>query len=246
MTKNKTNFLLIKYPPGAAGKMLVALLGNHPQIASWNKTQDSEEIWFKKHFHGQLNNWMNTEPQCPWPISCYVSSLYPRGDELTSLPINFPKNLYVPILWHKLYPPNFAKNFKSIVILVDKDSKKWFRRSRWKKHFNCEIENNLYKIYNMQHLPSVQIKNFNNSYIEYTDNLFGFIKEKVFRYDQLEIYSSKKNFYNENVFITLTDLIHEDSIIKCLDKITKELNLNSYNWNTVLPLWQHWRNLHNY
>ena len=241
-----TNFLLIKFPPGAAGKMLISLLSQHPQIASWNNSTDSDEVWFKKHFDGQLANWVHNEPQCPWPISRYVSSLYPRGDELTTLPINFPANLYVPILWHKLYPPNFAKNFKSIVILVDKDSKKWFRRSRWKKHFNCKIENNLYKIYNMQHLPSAQIKNFNNTHIEYTDNLISFIKERVFGYDQLEIYSDKSNFYNETVFINLSDLIFKDRIIGCLERITEDLNLNSHNWDTVMPLWQHWRNLHNY
>lgn len=240
------NFLLIKFTPAAAGKLLISLLGNHPQIASWNNTQDSEETWFKKHFVEDLNNWTNTEPQSPWPVSRYVSSLYPRGDELTSLPIDFPKNLYVPVIWHKLYPPRFAKKFKSIVILVDKDSKKWFRRSRWKKHFNCEIENNRYKIYNMQHRPQIQIKNFDNTYIEYTNNLFGFIKERVFNYDQLEIYSDKNNFYNEDVFINLSDLINEDLLIDCLNKITEELNLDSYNWNTVMPLWKHWRGLHNY
>jgi len=241
-----TNFLLIKFPPGAAGKMLISLLGYHPQIASWNNTQDSEEVWFKKHFNGELNNWMNTEPQSPWPISEYVSAMYTRGDETDNLPIQFPKNVFVPIIWHKLYPPKFAKKYKSVVILVDKKSRKWYHRSRWLKHFNYEKQAQGYKIYKLQHRPTYQFGNFDNQYIEYTDNIFSFLKQNVINYDQKKIYSSQSNFSNETVFINLSDLLENNSAIECLNKITQNLNLDTFNWNSVMPLWQHWRNLHKY
>lgn len=243
---HNTNFLLISYAPGAAGKMLISLLGHHPQIASWNNTQDSEEVWFKKHFNGELDNWMNTEPQCPWPISKYVSAMYNRGDEIDTLPIEFPKNKLVPIIWHKLYPPKFAKKYKSIVILVDKKSKKWYHRSRWFKHFNYEKQPIGYKIYKLQHRPTYQFGNFDNQYIEYTDNIFSFIKENVFEYDQLRVYSDQNNFDKKNVFINLSDLLYKDRIIECLENMTEQLDLDKFNWNSVMPLWQHWRNLHNY
>lgn len=241
-----TNFLLIKYPPGAAGKMLISLLGHHPQIASWNNTQDTDEVWFKKHFCGHLNNWMDVEPQCPWEISKHVSAMYPRGDELEKLPIEFPDNLLVPINWHKVYPPRFAKKYKSIVIIVDKKSQKWYHRSRWLKHFNCEKQNQGYKIYKLQHRPTYQFGNFNNQYVEYTNNIFDFLKQNVIDYDQKKFFSNQNNFIDETVFINLSSLINEDCVVECFNKITKDLNLNSYDWHTAMPLWRHWRELHNY
>lgn len=246
MTENTTDFLLIKFPPGAAGKMLISLLGHHPQIASWNNTQDSEEVWFKKHFCEQLDNWMNTEPQSPWPISKYVSAMYTRGDNIDNLPIKFPEDVHVPIIWHKLYPPRFAKKYKSIVILVDKQSQKWYHRSRWLKHFNYKEQPVGYKIYKLQHRPTYQFGNFDNQYIEYTGNIFKFLKQNVVNYDQKKIYSNQDNFDNETVFINLSDLINETNVVNCLNKITKALELNNFNWNSVMPLWTYWRNLHKY
>ena len=246
MTENKTKFLLIKFPPGAAGKMLISLLGHHPEIANWNVTDLSNFEWFYKCFQNNLNSWMDHEPQSPWPISYYVSAIYPRGDDLTSLPIDFPQSYYVPIIWHKLYPPKFAKNYKSIVVLVDKQSTNWYYRSRWKKHFICKKQNDQFKIYKLQHRPTYQFGNFENNYIEYTKNLCSFIKQNVVNYDQKIIYSQKKNFLNDDVIINLSDLLNKDKIVDCLNKITSQLKLSDFDWHSVLPLWQHWRNLHNY
>ena len=246
MTKNKTNFLLIKFPPGAAGKMLISLLGYHPEIQSWNNTNLSCHDWFYKCFQDNLESWMENEPQSPWPISRYVSAMYPRGDELTSLPIDFPQASYVPVVWHKLYPPNFVKDFKSVVILVDQQSTNWYHRSRWKKHFICEKQHNQFKIYKLQHRPSYQFGNFENNYVEYTKHLCSFIKKNVVNYDQKIIYSQKRNFLNDDVVINLSELLDEGKIINCLNKITKQIKLSNFDWSLVLPLWQHWRNLHNY
>ena len=139
-----------------------------------------------------------------------------------------------------------AKKYKSVVILVDKKSRKWYHRSRWLKHFNYKKQAQGYKIYKLQHRPTYQFGNFDNQYIEYTDNIFSFLKQNVINYDQKKIYSSQSNFSNETVFINLSDLLENNSAIECLNKITQNLNLDTFNWNSVMPLWQHWRNLHKY
>lgn len=239
-----TQFLVIRYTPGAAGKLLTSLLSIHPEISSWNRNELDNLTWFKNSFSENLETWMDFEPQNPWNIKDYVSSFYPRGDNLETLPIDF-ENKWIPVIWHKNYLAKFIKNYHIVTIHIDNKSKKWYHRSRWKKHFKAEIKNKTYKVYQFQHKPNSQVRNFNNKYCVEVNNLFSFIKKNVIDYkDNFNFTNNTTDHLQTN--INLSNLLEWESTKKSLEKISKDLNLKEFDWDCVENLWRHWRSCHKY
>lgn len=235
-------FLLIKFPPGAAGKMLVTCLGTHSEIASWNTTNFSELDYAKSRYTGNFDNWLDAEPTNPWKFQKYVSAMYPRGDDIDQLDINFP-NLWIPTLWQKTYTARFMQNYFCVNINVDKNSLKWYRKSRWKKQFSVEKNKNTYIITQHQHRPSYAVGNFNNQYKIKTNNLYRFIKENIIDYP---IVDHLNNNALQGVSVNLSDMLYQDSFFKILQKIQKQMNIGKHDWSESIEIWKHWRSLHDY
>jgi len=241
-----SNFLLVRYAPGSAGKMFIGLLGMHPEIANWNTDSITQIKWFKRHFQKDLSKWLYNEPQNPWQMQKYFSAVYPRGDDLQELPINLPDQ-WIPVVWQKNYTADFIKNFFSINICIDKQSVKWYHRTRWKKQFSCNKVNNEFEIIQHQHRPSYQVKNFNNQYKITVKSVYTFIKKEIVNYEL------KKNFLEDSIInlspgynLKLSDLLEWETCKKNLYTLQEQLQLQSYNWNNAKECWHWWKNLHEY
>lgn len=240
----ETKFLLIRFAPGAAGKMLIACLGTHPEIASWNNTPSTNLEWVKKCYPGDFDSWLDTEPQNPWGLQKYVSAEYERGDKLEHLEIDFPDK-WIPIIWHKNYLPAFIKQHHAINIIIDQTSVRWYHKSRWKKQFSVERLDDVYQITQHQHRPNYVVGNFNNQHIVHSTNLYSFIKDNVINY------SLKKRFLKAEEqmpgsTILLSDLLCEDGIKNSLGKISLDMGLTTNDWSEAIAIWKYWRSKHAY
>ncbi len=239
-----TKFLIIRYAPGAAGKILICLLGCHPEIASWNNSNLSNHNWAKIVFKKDFENWLNREPKNPWNMQQYVSATYSRGDDIDELPIDFSEK-WIPITWHKNYLGKFIKKYHTINIIINKSGARWYHRSRWKKHFKVEKNNSNFLIYQQQHRNSYQIQNFNNQYIIEVKNLFSFIKNNVINYKENFNFLTDDDLKpSSNIF--LSDLLSWSTTKKSLEKISIDLDLSEFNWEEVKDIWNHWRSMHDY
>ena len=239
-----TKFLLIRFAPGAAGKILIACLGTHPEIASWNNTTLTNLEWVKKCYPGDFGSWLDTEPQNPWGLQKYVSAEYKRGDELENLEIEFPDQ-WIPTIWHKNYLASFMKQHHAINIIIDNISARWYHRSRWKKQFTAVCLNGGYQITQHQHRPNYTVGNFNNQYNIQITNLYSFIKDNVINY------SIKKRFLKADeqmpgTSILLSELLTEDGFRRSLNKISQDLKVSENDWSEAIAIWKYWRSKHEY
>lgn len=239
-----TKFLLIRFAPGSAGKMLIACLGTHPAIASWNTSTESNLEWAKKCYPGNFDSWLDTEPQNPWGLQKYVSAEYERGDNLEYLEIDFPDK-WIPIIWHKNYLASFIKQHHAINIIIDKKSKRWYHRSRWKKQFSVERLSDGYQITQHQHRPKYTVGNFNNQYIVQVKNLYSFIKDNVINYPVKQRFLEIEEQL-PGTTILLSELLDEAEFKKSLDKIAMDMGLAKNNWNEAITIWKYWRSKHAY
>lgn len=240
----ETKFLLIRFAPGAAGKILIACLGTHPEIASWNNTLSTNLEWIKKCYPGDFKSWLDNEPQNPWGLQKYVSAEYERGDKLERLEIDFP-NKWITMIWHKNYIADFMKKYHIVNIIIDKPSVRWYHRSRWRKHFTAKKMNNYYQITQHQHRPTYAVGKFNNQYIVKVINLFSFIKKNVINYPIKQRFLKTED-QMAGTMILLSDLLREDGFKDSLNKISSDLKLASFDWNEAVAIWRHWRSLHEY
>ena len=238
-----TKFLLVRFAPGAAGKALVTCLGTHPEIASWNTTSMSELEYAKTRYNGNFDSWLDVEPTNPWNFQKYVSAMYPRGDDLEYLEIDFP-NLFIPTLWQKSYTARFMENYFCINIKVDKEALKWYHRSRWQKQFSAEKRGDTYFITQHQHRPSYSVGNFDNQYIIETKNLHAFIRENVINYSYINDINNSAIL--PGMVINLSELLHQDRFFESLTRIQKNLNIQAHDWTESMEIWKHWRSLHGY
>lgn len=237
-------FLLVRFAPGAAGKMLITCLGTHPEIASWNTTNKSDLAWAKECYTGNFDAWLDSEPQTPWQIKKFISAIYPRGDDLESIPIKFP-NLWIPIVWQKNYPAKFMKTYQVVNILLDKTSMRWYHKSRWRKQFSIDQVDDKVVVTQHRHRPTYQVGNFNNVYKLEVTNLRKFIKDNVINYYvKHQFLRVEDQIAGTNIF--LSELLNEQGLEKSLRRIGNDLRLKEFNWEEAKLIWQYWKKLHNY
>ena len=243
-----TKWLVVHYAPGAAGRLLICYLGTHPQIASFNQSEQSHIDWFKSTYDVELKysfrNWTNLEPYEPWGIKKYVSSKYPRGDNIDSVAIDLP-NKWIPLVWHKDYTAKFMKRYYAVNIVNDPDSLTWFHKSVWRKLFHAIKNDKGYLIYDQSHRPkdAMTIK-FDNQYELQVKNLHTFIKERIINNPD-NIKFRKKNRFAQGIDINLTDLSSSNPK-PMLDKIVADMGLDKFDWHEAQQMWSHWQSLHDY
>ena len=238
-------WLLIRYAPGSAGRMLASLLSTHPEIASWNNTDYDDLLWFKNCYPGNFDKWMVDEPYDSWKLNQYISAKYPRGDNLDSLPITLPQ-MWLPFVWHKEYVAKFMTNYFTINIELDPPSHRWYHKSRWKKNFRCKKTATGYTVYNLSHAPNPNIQlqqKFDNQYEINIENLHGWLKHNIINAQEKQKFLGNNNI-KPGVAVKLSDLLVDPRPV--LHNIANQLCIDKHNWDVAYQMWVHWKKLHNY
>jgi hypothetical protein len=237
-------FLVVRYPPGGAGKMLCALLGFHPDIQSWNNTEQSDSEWFKSSFTSDFDSWLDNEPKNCYSINQYYSATYTRGDDLSNLPINF-ADLWIPLHTHKFNIPNWMQHYQIITIMLDQPSLKWFYKSKWRKRYSARKIDDGYEITQQEHRDSYKIAGFEsqNLYKVKTNSLYRFIRNNIIEDNFTHLFKNPPVGKND-IVIPLSELLEYKSIIDNLQKIANTLQIIPY--ENLENIYNHWRNLHDY
>lgn len=257
-------FLVIRYPPGAAGRFLAVMLMGNDNVAHYDasvKTIEDKLAYAKNSFPNELGNWLLSEPndKIAWNIT-FVSNKYPRGDNLTKEEFNklatekctewYHKNVSlgkkIIIPWHKTNIPIFYKG-QSITIVIDKKSERWYNRARWYKHFGIKDG----KIYLRENDPAIHrdelkkiVASYNNP-ILLDESFFSFVKKTMVS-KEVAVF---KNYsllpaIDDDCLVNLSNLLSEQSCIDTINQLCDKLNLPMINQDYLKNCFAHWRNLH--
>lgn len=257
-------FLLIRFSPGSAGRFLAALLMGSNDVAHFDpnvKTIDDKIEYIKKSFTPNLGNWLYTEPsdKIAWNIT-FVSNKYNRGhnlskDEFKTLAkqnctpwfhknVSLGKQIIVP--WNKIDIPTFYAG-RSITIILDKSSRKWFNRAHWIKHFGLKDG----KIHLKENDPKTHrkpldkiVESFNNPiYIDQT--FFSFVKNNILKSQDILPFYDYNNLKRSDDFpINLSVLLEKESCLKAVNQLCIDLQIEKIDQNYLEFSHDHWRKLH--
>ena len=266
-------FLIIRFAPGAAGNLISSLLQCSKEVAHLSEEWQSlkpDVNWlryFQQVFKPNYRNWTEIEPTAyfNWGTKSIFSSKYDRGNNLSIDDVfNLEKihcsdyyfaskqqGLMQPIFWNKNVMPAYFYNSSSVTINIDKESLRWYDRSRYKKHF--VVSPNADKsvtVEHCEHKPSLAVNtnyHYHNEYISTYPSFKTFVREKIINY------SFRNNFLNlsnvqewpiNNVNIDLSDLINPDRLFDAYIKICNKLNITPVKKDTILSLQQYWLDCH--
>jgi hypothetical protein len=262
-----SNFIIIRFAPGAAGRFLSTMLMGSDDVAHYDpncKTIEEKLNYLKNSFTQDLDRWILIEPsdKLAWGIT-FVSNKYPRGDDLSitqfeSLSkihctpwyfenIALGKKIIIP--WNKSNIPSFYKG-TSISIIIDKPSRRWFHRAHWIKHYG--IVNG--KIHLKENDPSLHREPLNKIVSQFNNPIFSnekfirFVRENVIDSKISKLFCDIKNLeYSENdVSINLSSLLNESQCINVINNLCTQLKLKSIDQTYLKEGFNHWRNLHSF
>jgi hypothetical protein len=265
-------FLVIRYPHGAAGKFLVSCLMAHPSIAHFdhdvqnNKNFANHYTWFTSKFQSKLHKWIEVEPKPndAWNLH-FVSNTYDRGNDLRHQQFLelcrqhatdyfwqcVDQDLYIPVVWHKIFVPEYYRHHAIVSIVLDQESQKWYHRALWYKHFNfnnnkleirshCATNNSLsMKQYYEQH---------QNCQFE-SGAFFHLVKKYVLNSHWISDFSDQSRMQDcdlNQIFVNLSELLDQDRCYTATIKICQHLQLSALHQVDFLRAHQHWKTCHDF
>lgn len=258
-------FLLIRFSPGSAGRFLAALLMGSNDVAHFDpsvKTIDDKIEYIKKSFTPNLGNWLHTEPsdKIAWNIT-FVSNRYPRGDNLSKNEfknlakqnctewfyqnVALEKEIIIP--WNKIQIPQFYIG-KSITIILDKPSRRWFNRAHWFKHFGIYDG----KIHLKENDPSLFRKPLNEIVSKYNNpiyvdqSFFSFVKNNILKSKEILPFYDYENLKNvpNDIPINLSTLLDKKLCIDAINELSNNLKIEKIDQYYLEFSHEHWRKLH--
>jgi hypothetical protein len=264
------NFFLINFPQGAAGKFISSVLMASPSIAhyepniQYNKTPDQCLLYVKSSFTNNFKNWIATEPSHAkaWNLH-FVSSKYPRGDNLTPdefvhqcnlYGLDYFKNMindgkYILFPWHKTTIPEFFENANKLTVLVDHKSYEWFDQSLWLKHHDVKDKQVVLLIHSWQQNQAMKkyFDKFQNPMHSeepvdefYQNHIVNNVDKKLF--DVATKFDDRKN----NICVNLSSILDTDLFLEFILALEGKFGLESIDKDFVVRAHQYWRQLHPY
>lgn len=261
-------FIVVRFAPGAAGKFLSTLLMGSNDVAHYdpNVTTLEEKIaYFKASFPPDLSQWLLTEPsdKATWGTT-FISNKHERGNNLSMQEfidlaathctplyhkaVNDDK--YIVVVWHKNVIPEYFANSKIITIAIDDNSKKWFHRALWYKHFE-KVGNKIHLKTNDPKCIKKEIRDilasFNvPAYVE--ESFCSFVKNNVIKSDLTLLFSNviKLQEVKNDVIIQLSSLLYEEHCVATVRHIASVLKIAPIDEIYIRESFRYWRNLHDF
>lgn len=268
------NFLVIRFPVGAAGNFLSSCLQCSQGVGHWNPNLEFSKPnvdwlnYFKQVFQPNYEDWFKNEPSIKYSLGVkeIYSAYYDRGSTLNEEEFleaekkcsdhyhSLKKeNKYIPVFWHKQFFPLYYSNATFVDVFLDNDSLKWYDKSHYYKHYKIEYENSQYKVYNKRHLPGTTPKSFtgSNQYITYYDSFYRFAKEEIFNNPHRKLFMDKTIFddYSNDrprYTLTLSDILDRNKFLENYYKICELINVSPLSTFEITNLHQHWLTCHDF
>lgn len=265
-------FLVVRYPHGAAGKFLASLLMAHPSIAHFdpnvqnNKNFVNHYEWFTAKFKPKLHEWLKAEPKPndAWNLH-FISNSYERGNNLRYQQFLelcqehatdyfwrcVDQDLYIPVVWHKIFVPEYYRHCAIVSIVLDRESRKWYHRALWYKHFDfadnkLEIKShnainnslNMKKYYDLHQNDQFQ----NGSFLH-------LVKKYVINSHWISNFDDRRHMQDpglNQIFIELSELLDQDRCYRTTTKICDHLGILVLDRDNFLRCHQHWKKCHDF
>lgn len=263
-------FVVVQHAQGAAGKFLCTLLMCSPKVAHFDSKVESQKTpefclkYNQTHFIKDISSWLIHEPKPhdAWNLH-FISPLYPRGENLTvdefmSLAHQYATPYFwksvdqqkmICLNWHKPFLPEFFSQARSIAVIIDPASEKWFHRALWYKHYG--ITNG--KIHQKSHDPEFNSGSVKKYYQQFKNPIYvdehkiGFVRKHIINGEQKLVFSNPNNFDLANQLkVNLSEILDPNKIIQVITKIYEFLDLGAVNSGLVTAMHKQWRSCHDF
>jgi hypothetical protein len=260
-------FLLVQFNQGAAGKFLLSLLMGSNSVAHFNSCieehKDNQSLLkYVKNSFQSFDRWIATEPNPvpAWNIH-WISNKMPRGNNQTVDEFNkqlqsdaseyfwqsVNNNKYILILTNKTVLPLAYQHLTPIVIINDKPSLTFLRKSIWVKHYKIKDHKIYLKINDPDMYPEPTksiMKKFDNPIFS-NDSVFSFYRRVIWKNPNTNFFSESKNFSKGN-FINLSELLNIDKLVPAMDRLCNELAIDPIDKHFIQQAHAYWIKLHNF
>lgn len=270
--KHPPKFLVFRYAHGAAGKFLLSLFTLHQKVAhpdetvQKNKTKSTHWPWFQSSFQSELKFWLEHEPNPNRVWNFYfVSNTYERGNhysneeflqECKNHATDFfwqctDQQLLIPVTWHKQFVPDYYKNSHFVTVIIDEDSKKWFHRALWYKHFDYQNNELIFKQHNVSKYSNESrafYKQFKNKTSE-QGHFIGLAKKYILKSRWIEEFGSQEQFDQpgiSQVFLNLSELLDENKCCAMVDRVCDHIGIERLDHSVVKQYQKHWKSCHGF
>lgn len=261
-------FLLVQFNQGAAGKFLMSLLMGSDSVAHFDSYVEQYKnnqllLDYVQRSFQSFDRWIATEPN-PVPVwnIHWISNKMPRGNDQTLDDFNkqlqaeasdyfwqsVKNNKRILILSNKAILPLAYRHLSPVVIINDKPSLTFLRKSLWFKHYGIKD----HKIYLKINDPDMYLeptktimKKFNNPILS-DESVFKFYRRVLWKNANTNFFSDQKNFSSNSNFIKLSELLDINKLIPAMDRLCNSLNIISINHNYIQQAHAHWVKLHTF
>jgi hypothetical protein len=245
---------IIRFCPGAAGKIIASLLQTSNEIAVWDHELQSHKNTdkFEKHFLNYIDKkfpidfstHLLNEPDPILPMTDYYSASYSRGNSFTAEQfINWHKNddyfkyltennLYLSFGLNKKEVPLFCANAKILNVSIDGlTAKKFLHRARYKKHFIVDNKKVIHLQHHPDHCPPYRKQNAikfysKNKPIKNIDNLVTFFKKEIINHEHVKRFECINNVISHQSNKNADNYIFSLSNFLNKDKAINEIKLS--------------------
>lgn len=198
---------IVRFCPGAAGKIIASLLQTSREIAIWDHELQSLKgtsqfnnlflEYINRRFSNDSSTHLLNEPEPLLKMTDYYSASYNRGNDVTAKQFynyhcndnyfNYLKNnnLYLSFTSNKKELPVFCKNAKILNVSIDSlSAKKFLHRARFKKYFIIDNKKVTFLQHHPDHCPPYRKQQAINFYnenkpVREIDNWYSFAKKEI-------------------------------------------------------------------
>jgi hypothetical protein len=231
-------FVVVRYPPGGAGRFLSTAVQLSNDIACWDP--ELNLIKETNGFYEAYTNYVDSkfpidplyhlrlEPDLPYRCDFY-SGTYDRGTSISLEQYNcllkesndwyyfnnVNSNKKVNLILHKSPIPQFMIGGIFINVIINSQrAANWLNERVWKTHYQVIAPNTIRRL---QHDPDycnpkrkdLVRKFFTGSAIITVDSIEDFKKSEVAQNTTLELFSSENNLYHDNSNLHVTNTVFE-------------------------------------
>lgn len=259
----------MSYPQGAAGKLLCTALMRSVTLSHWdsqvehNKDDDTCLEYVRSHFTNDLQNWLNNEPDHSqaWGLSKFISSKYPRGDDLTEQQFkqacyehatahfhnSIAQDKLCLYVWNKSYDIDIFDQCKKVTVLIDEPAESWFDYALWHKHYAVEGDRVKFLVHDTASNKSniKNVKKFNNP-IYSEKSVTDTYAEHITDNPDKKLFNNQSQFANRknNICVNLSDLLDQNKFVGTVNNIVEYHAIAPINSSYVKSVHQHWLQCH--
>ena len=231
-------FLILRYPPGGAGRFLSTVMQCSDEVAFWdpviekNKNTSSfipmVEQYVNQKFPVDLFFHLRLEPDLPY-YSEFYSGTFDRGNEITLNEYNekmsnagddyyfnnIINNKKVNLILHKSHIPSFMFESLMINVIINSDrSMQWVKKMLWRKHYHLLNSNQILCLAHHENYCNPKRKHLVTQYsydspIITVDDVEEFKENQIGKINNLALFTSTTNLFSHETNSKVSHAVFE-------------------------------------